>query len=96
MKAYRGMDVKVNIFLTSALAGGEWAASRRSRFTPGEWAAGTSWVGGWVDPRDGRDDVENRTFLTLQEIELRHHWSSSPYPVAIPTTLSRLLSMSLN
>jgi hypothetical protein len=36
-------------FLTSALAGGEWSASRLGRFTPGERATGTNWIGGWVD-----------------------------------------------
>jgi hypothetical protein len=35
---YRGVDVLVYIhmFLTSALAGGEWSASRPGRFTPWE------------------------------------------------------------
>jgi hypothetical protein len=34
MKAYVGLDVQVHIFLTSALAGGEWSDSRPGRFTP--------------------------------------------------------------
>jgi hypothetical protein len=36
MKAYGRVDVEIHIFLTSALAGGEWSASRPGRFTPGE------------------------------------------------------------
>jgi hypothetical protein len=36
--------------LTSALDGGEWSASRAGRFTPGERAPGTHWIGGWVGP----------------------------------------------
>jgi hypothetical protein len=36
MKAYGGVDVYIHIFLTSALAGGEWTASRTGLFTPGE------------------------------------------------------------
>jgi hypothetical protein len=28
MKMYGGLDVYIHIFLTSALAGGEWSASR--------------------------------------------------------------------
>jgi hypothetical protein len=32
-------------FLTSALDGGEWSASRPGRFTSGEIAADTHWVG---------------------------------------------------
>jgi hypothetical protein len=58
-------------FLTSALAGGEWSASRPVRFTPGERAPGTHWIGGWLDPRAGLDDMEKRKFLTLQGLELR-------------------------
>jgi hypothetical protein len=34
MKAYEGVDVYIHIFLTSALVGGEWSASRPCRFTP--------------------------------------------------------------
>jgi hypothetical protein len=32
MKAYGGVDVYIHIFLTSALVGGEWSASRPCRF----------------------------------------------------------------
>jgi hypothetical protein len=46
MKAYGGVDIYIHIFLTSALAGGEWSASRPGRFTPGERAPGTHWIGG--------------------------------------------------
>jgi hypothetical protein len=53
MKAYGGVDVEIHINLTSALAGGEWSASRPCRFT-----LGTHWIGGWVDPIAGLDDVE--------------------------------------
>jgi hypothetical protein len=28
MKAYGGVDVEIHMFLTSALVGGEWSASR--------------------------------------------------------------------
>jgi hypothetical protein len=41
MKACGGVDVYVHIFLTSALAGGEWSASRSGRYTPGERTPGT-------------------------------------------------------
>jgi hypothetical protein len=53
MKVYGGLDVWTHLFLTSALAGGEWLASRLGRFTPG-----THWIGGWVDLRAGLDDME--------------------------------------
>jgi hypothetical protein len=41
------------LFLTLALAGGEWLSSCPGCFTPGERAPGTHWIGGWVDPRAG-------------------------------------------
>jgi hypothetical protein len=57
--------------LTSALVGGEWSVSRPGRFTPGERAPGTHWIGGWVDPRAGLNDVEKTKFFTLPGLELR-------------------------
>jgi hypothetical protein len=71
MKTYGGVDVYIHIFLTSALAGGEWSVSRPGRFTPGERAAGTHSIGGSVNPRDDVDDLEKRKFLTLPALELR-------------------------
>jgi hypothetical protein len=57
MKAYGGVDVlaQIYIFLISALAGGEWSASRPCRFTPG-----TQWIEGWVGRRAGLIHVEKR------------------------------------
>jgi hypothetical protein len=55
-----------------ALVGGEWSASRPGRFTTGERAPSTRWIGGWVDPRAGLDDVEKRRFLILPGLELQH------------------------
>jgi hypothetical protein len=57
MKTYGGVDVYIHIFLTSALVGGEWSASRPCHFTPGK-APGTHSIGGWVDPIAGLDDME--------------------------------------
>jgi hypothetical protein len=37
---------------------------------PGK-SPGTHWIGDWVGPRTGLDDVENRKFLTLPGLELR-------------------------
>jgi hypothetical protein len=71
MKAYGGLDVQIHIFLTSALVVGEWSASRPGRFTLEGRAHGTQWIGGWVGPRAGLDDVEKRKFLTLPGLELR-------------------------
>jgi hypothetical protein len=46
------------------------AASGPGRFTPVERAPGTHWIKGWVNPRAGLDDVENKKFLTLPGLEL--------------------------
>jgi hypothetical protein len=45
------VEVQRLAFLTSALDGGEWSASRLGRFTPRERAPDTRWIGGWVGPR---------------------------------------------
>jgi hypothetical protein len=68
-------------FLTSALDGGEWWASRPGRFTPG-----AHWIGGWVGTRAGLHAMEKRnTSCPCPE--------SNPSPacslVAIRTELSR-------
>jgi hypothetical protein len=82
MKAYGGVDVYIHIFLTSALAGGEWSSSRPCRFIPVETAPGTYWLGGWVDPRASMDDVEIILHTTGTRTPTPR--SSSQKPVAIP------------
>jgi hypothetical protein len=95
MKLYGGMDVYIHIFLTSALVGVEWTASRPGRFTPWERAPGTHWIGGWVGPRAGLDDVEKRKFLTLAGLELRPLCrparSQSLYRLCYPRSLTILI-----
>jgi hypothetical protein len=71
MKAYGEWMYRSTFFLTSALAGDEWSASRPDRFTPEERTPGTHWIGCWVDPRAGLDGVEKRKFSTLPGLELR-------------------------
>jgi hypothetical protein len=58
MKVHVGVNVEIQIFLTSALAGGEWSVSRSGHFTPGERAPRVHWIGGWVSLRTSLDDVE--------------------------------------
>jgi hypothetical protein len=65
MNAYAAVYVYSHIFLTSALAGGEWSTSRAGRFTPGERAPSTHWTGACLI------DVEKRKFLTPLGLELR-------------------------
>jgi hypothetical protein len=71
MKAHGGVDVQIEVLLTSALVRGEWSTSRPGRFIHGERGPGTHWIEGWVNPRTGLDDVEKRMFLTLPGIEFR-------------------------
>jgi hypothetical protein len=58
MKMYGEVDVQTHVLLTSSLVGGEWSASRLGRFTPGEKATNIHWIGGWVGPSTGLDDME--------------------------------------
>jgi hypothetical protein len=60
MKTYWGVEIYLHAFLTSALDGGEWSASRPGRFTSRERAPGTHWIGGWVGLRAVLDAVMNR------------------------------------
>jgi hypothetical protein len=58
-------------FFTSELVGGEWSNSRPGRVTPGERSPGTHWIGDWVDPRAGLDDMEKRKLLTSPGLKHR-------------------------
>jgi hypothetical protein len=71
MKAYGGVDVQFHIFLTLALVGGEWSASRPGRFTPRERAPGTHWKAGWVGPRTSLDDMGKKKISPLTGLELQ-------------------------
>jgi hypothetical protein len=71
MKAYAGVAVEIQVFLTLALVGGECSASRPALFNPGERAPGTHWIGSWVDPGAGMDDVEKGKCSTLPGLGLR-------------------------
>jgi hypothetical protein len=70
MKAYGGVNVYIHTFVPPALVGGEWSASRHCRFISGERANGTRWIGSWVGPRAGLENVEKRKFLTQQGLEI--------------------------
>jgi hypothetical protein len=45
-----GSGRRAKVFLTWAVNGGEWSASRTGRFAPG-----THWIVGWSGPRAGLD-----------------------------------------
>jgi hypothetical protein len=50
-------------FLTLVLDRNEWSGSRAGRFTPGERAPGTHWIGDWVGLRTGQNEVERKKNL---------------------------------
>jgi hypothetical protein len=54
MKAYGGVDVSIHFFYLGTSR--RWDIS--GRFTPGEKAPDTHWIGGWVDPRARLNDME--------------------------------------
>jgi hypothetical protein len=56
---------------TSALVGGEWTASRTDRFTLEGRVPGTDWIGDWVGPTSGLDNVTKRIFLPPPGLELQ-------------------------
>jgi hypothetical protein len=56
---YMVLDDK-EAFLTSALHGGEWSASRPGHFAPWQTAPHTHWIGGLVGPRASLDGVVKR------------------------------------
>jgi hypothetical protein len=71
MKASGRVDLWIHVFLSSALVGGEWSASRPCHLIPGERAPGTHWTGAWVGPTAGVEDMDKWKFLTLLGLELR-------------------------
>jgi hypothetical protein len=77
MKTYEEVE-QLHAFLTSALAGSEWSASDSGRFTSGERAQGTQWVGRSVGSRAGLDALEQRKlFCPCREEILRSPKPSS-------------------
>jgi hypothetical protein len=49
---------------------------------PREWAPGTHFIGSWVDPRAGLDDMEKWKFFTISGLEL-------PLPLVVQPVASR-------
>jgi hypothetical protein len=50
MKEHKGVDVSINVFLTSAQNGGKWSASRSGRFTHEEKAPVPNTQMVWLTP----------------------------------------------
>jgi hypothetical protein len=75
-------------FLTSALEGGEWSASR-PRFTPGERAPGTHCTGGWVGPTAGLDAEVRGKILRLCRGSNPDRPINTSISVDVPTVIER-------
>jgi hypothetical protein len=88
MKAYGEW---IHIFLTSELAGAEWSVSRPGRFTPGEGSPRYPLDRRLGEPQSRSGRSEEEKILNTTGTRTPTPRSSSPYLVAIPTTLSRLL-----
>jgi hypothetical protein len=95
---YGGADVSTHTILTLALAQGEWSASGPGRFTPGEIAPGTHWIGAWVGPRVGVDAVEKRKLLLCGGSNLGRptHTPSLYRAIAAPQNQLKGMLMFLN
>jgi hypothetical protein len=63
----RGVEVKLNTILTSALD--EWSASRSGRIILGKRATANQWTGGWLD---GTWLFASLHFLPTYSQEYRH------------------------
>jgi hypothetical protein len=59
------VEVLFHAFLTSALDGQEWSASRPGRFTPGERAPSSHWIRGWLGSKASLDVVEKKKIPSL-------------------------------
>jgi hypothetical protein len=70
---------------------GQWSASLPGRFNPGERAADIHCTRGWVGPQSRFERRGQEKILDPTETRTPTPEPSSPYPVAIPTALSRLL-----
>jgi hypothetical protein len=62
--------------------------SRPGRFTPEGRARGTRWIGGWMGPRAGLDDMEKRKKISCSCQECNPDFQ--PVAFALMTELSRL------
>jgi hypothetical protein len=78
MKPYWGVEVELHAFLTLALYGGEWSASRPGLFTPRERSPSTHCIGGPQSrPGVGGEEKNSQTLpgpepLIIQPIAQRY------------------------
>jgi hypothetical protein len=79
-------------------------SSRPGRFTPRERAPGTHWIGGWMGPRTGLDDMEKGEFLEPTGTQTRPLGCSAHgqslyrlrYPDSLEVEIHELISPAIN
>jgi hypothetical protein len=81
------MEIRLHLFLTSAIVGAEWSASHAGCVPPAGIASSTHWIGGWIG-----QFWKGKNILFLLEIETRFLDSPVRSLVTIPTEPSRLLN----
>jgi hypothetical protein len=65
------VNAKTLVFLTSALVWGCGQLHAPAALPPEERTPGTHWIGGWVNPKAGPDDMQKWKFSTLPWREVR-------------------------
>jgi hypothetical protein len=91
MKAYRGVEVQIHVFLSSALDGDECSASHTGLCAPEERVPDFHWIGDRVGLRNRLDAVEKLNFFAENRTSIS---SPSRYqPVSVLPMLSRFLSV---
>jgi hypothetical protein len=73
MKTYGALEIELHAFLTSALDGGEWSASRRATLPTGiDTEVPTLYGAGWMGPTAGLGPMEmKQNLLPLPGIKPR-------------------------
>jgi hypothetical protein len=75
MKAYGGVEMYTQVFLTSALVGGDWSASHTGIFTPRERTPGTHWIGDCVSRSGSYGEIK---IFDPTRIQTPTTWLSNP------------------
>jgi hypothetical protein len=76
MKKYGGVH-EAHIFLTLALVGDQWSASRPGPFSPMERTPGNHWIGGWAGHGAGLNDEKKIMYPTPRRVLSQHNVQNS-------------------